>query len=178
MSEQQSGTATAQRARRRQGQRLTAEERRDLQDRFLKSFAKTANVAASCREAKIDRATLYRWQEHDTAFTVRYYQAEADAEDVIRAAIRTRGVHGWDELVVSAGKVVMFNGEPLTVRRYSDACLLALAKARVPEFREKVDLNVRGGVAHDHQHRIIEDDPEAAAIARALIRRISNGSAS
>lgn len=129
----------------------------------------------SCHEAGIDRTTVYRWLEHDEAFSVRYHLAEQDAADVVRAAIVRRGIHGYEVPVVSQGKIVMHNGKPLTERKYSDACLLALAKARVPEFRDKVDVNMQGSVTHDH--RIIEDDPEAAGIARALIRRITSGSA-
>jgi hypothetical protein len=171
----ESGTATPPRARRRQGVRLTAAERAAAQDKFLAIFAATANVAASCLQAEIDRATVYKWQEHDAPFSVRYHQAELDAQDVVRAAIQRRGVEGWEEVVVSHGKVVYFKGKPLTIRKYSDACLLALAKARVPEYRDKVDVTLQGGVTHDH--RIIESDPEAADLARALIRRVSARSA-
>jgi hypothetical protein len=167
----QGGSATPPRAR-RSGQRLKADERKAAQDKFLLTFAATANVAASCLQAEIDRSTVYKWLEHDEPFTFRYHQAEQDALDVIRAAIQRRGIEGVEEHVLSQGKVVFINGKPLMQRRYSDACLLAMAKARVPEYREKVDLNVQGSVTHDYGQ---DFDPQTAGIARELVRRLTAG---
>lgn len=172
----QPANVTPQRTRKRLGGPLSKAERAAAQDVFLDSFAKNANVSAACLKAGIARQTVYQWLEHDEQFSMRYHLAEQDAADYIRAAIQRRGIEGWEVPVVSQGKIVMHNGKLLTERKYSDACLLALAKARVPEFRDRVDVTMQGGVTHEHQHRILEDDPEAAGIARALIRRITSGS--
>ncbi len=57
---------------------------------------------------------------------------------MIRAELFRRAVQGVEEPVVSAGKLVRnIDGTPLTVRKYSDALMAALAKARLAEFKDK-----------------------------------------
>lgn len=135
-------------SQRRKGQRLSREERERAQDIFLKSFANNANVRAACAAAGIDRSAMYAWLEHDEPFSLRYKQAELDANDAIRAAIFQRGVLGYEKPVVSMGKVVYGqDGKPLMERVYSDAMLALLAKARMPEFREKQQVEHSGTIA-------------------------------
>lgn len=132
-----SNTATPQRTR-RWGQRLTAEEKRIAQEKFLKSFSMSANVRAACMAAGIDRSTVYKWAEHDEQFSIQYKQAELDANDMIRAELFRRAVQGYEKPVVSMGKVVYGpDGKPMMERVYSDSLLSLLAKARMPEFRDK-----------------------------------------
>lgn len=151
--------------KRRQGQRLTKQERAIAQETFLKSFSLTANIRAACVKANIDRATVYAWQEHDLPFSILFKQAELDANDMIRAELFRRAVQGVEKPVVSVGRMVyeetpmldskgkpmldskgkpiMLRGKPLMVREYSDNLLSLLAKARMPEFRDKsVTVNV------------------------------------
>ena len=122
--------------KRRSGQRMTTMQRKAAQAAFLAAFEKAANVTQACREAGIDRSTCYQWLEHDQQFSMLYHQAEQIANDAIRAEIFRRGHDGWDEDVYSFGK---YQG---TVRKYSDTLLIFLAKARMPEFREKSQLDV------------------------------------
>ena len=147
------------------GKRLTKEQTQELQEKFLKSFSMTANIRAACMSAGIDRSTVYSWQEHDSSFSLRFNIAEQEANDVIRAEIFRRAVQGYEKPVVSMGRVVyeetpildksgkpvlndkgkpvVTYGKPVTERVYSDALLSLLARARMPEFRDKqsVDLN-------------------------------------
>lgn len=133
---------------RRQGQHMTAEERKVAQETFLRSFALTANVRAACLKAGVARSTIYAWQEHDTAFGLRFRQASEDANDLIRAELFRRAVQGVEEPVVSVGKLVYIeeNGQrkPLTRKVYSDQLLSLLAKARMPEFRERQRVEMSG----------------------------------
>src|SRR5713101_5545134 len=92
--------------KRRRGQRLTAEERKTAQHKFIDSFKRNANVTAACVQAGIDRSQIYRWQEHDEAFSLRYHQAELEANDMLLAAAWQRGVLGVEEPVVSMGNQV------------------------------------------------------------------------
>lgn len=141
MSEQ-INTTTPQRTRRR-GQRMTDKERKAAQEKFLKTFSETANVRAACKEAGIDRSQVYRWQEHDEIFGFKFRQASEEANDLIRAALWRRGLHGIERYVISQGKLVYGpDGKPLTEREYSDNLLALLAKARMPEFRDKSQLDV------------------------------------
>jgi hypothetical protein len=170
---------------RRSGVRLTKEERAAAQALFLQVFSSTAIVAAACKQAGISRNTVYEWLEKDEPFSFLYHQAELDAQDVVRAAIHRRAVEGVDEPVISQGKLVFITEEvtledgtkvlrqrPLTVKKYGDSVLLSMAKARLPEYREKVDLNVQGNMTHDYTG---EFDTETAALGRELIRRLTAG---
>jgi hypothetical protein len=169
--------------KRRKGQRPTAEEKRRIQATFLEAFANNANMRAACKAAGVDRNTVYAWQEHDEAFSFRFKQAEADANDVIRAAIYQRGLQGIDKPLHWQGRMVMEDvPDPrhpgkmirrrVTVKDYSDTLLIFLAKSRMPEFRDKVQLEQTGKVTVQYE---FPDDPEAANLARALIRRLSSG---
>lgn len=140
---------------RRRGQRMTAEERRIAQEQFLKTFAKNANVRAACMVAGIDRSQVYRWQEHDEEFSFKFNIATEEANDLIRGAMWLRGVDGITKPVVSMGKVVYveemgkdgkIEKKPLTEKVYSDSLLSLLAKARMPEFREKQQIEVSGAL--------------------------------
>lgn len=151
------------RKRRRQGVRLTPEQRRAAQDVFLHEFAIRANLTSACRAAGIDRSTAYDWQERDEAFSFRYKQAEAEANDVLRAAIFQRAVQGVEKPLHYQGRVVqrkVIDPETgkdryvdVTVREYSDTLLIFLAKARMPsEFRERASLDLTSG-----GHSLMED---------------------
>lgn len=134
---------------RRPGQHLTPEERKVAQETFLKSFALTANVRAACMKAGVSRETIYQWQEHDDAFGILFRQASSDANDLIRAELFRRAVQGVEEPVVSSGKLVYIEDErgqkkPLTKKVYSDQLLSLLAKARMPEFRERQRVEMSG----------------------------------
>ena len=103
-------------------------------------------VRAACLKAKVSRNTVYQWAEHDEAFSIEYKQAELDANDMVRAELFRRAVQGYDKPLVSVGKVVYDkDGKPMTERVYSDSLLSLLAKARLPEFKEKqtIDLNAQ-----------------------------------
>lgn len=126
---------------RRQGVRLTKEQKERAQGIFLTSFSRMANVTAACIEAGISRETFYQWQKEEK-FARRYEEADQSACDMVRAAIYQRGVNGWLEPVVSRGEIVRNeDGTPFMIRRYSDALTLALAKARLPEYRERVEVS-------------------------------------
>lgn len=147
---------------RRSGQKLTKAERQQVQEKFLKSFAMTANVRAACMAAGISRTTVYEWQEKDETFSLRFKQAELDANDVIRAELFRRAVQGVEKPVVSMGKIVYTTDEkdkpkPLMERVYSDSLLALLAKARMPEFREKQQIEMSGpdGGPIETQHRVV-----------------------
>lgn len=163
---------------RKTGKHLSKQEKQETQDKFLASFAENANVSLSCKIANISRTIVYEWQEHDEIFSMRYKIAEQEANDVIRAEIYRRGVEGYEKPVVSMGKVVYGpEGYPLTEKVYSDNLLSLLAKARMPEFKDKqqIDMNMTS-VQRDIQelHKAIaialEPYPEARqAVARALV---------
>lgn len=119
--------------KRRQGDHLTAAERAKVQARFLTAYAKTGIILRASKAAKVDRTTVYYWQEHDEHFALRMNQARAEADDALREEIRRRAVTGTLKPVYQGGHFVG------TIREYSDTLLIFLAKSRMPEFREKVE---------------------------------------
>lgn len=98
-------------------------------------------------EAGISRNTVYAWQERDTEFSLKFNVAEQEANDVIRAELHRRAVQGYEKPVVSMGKAVYDkDGKPLTERVYSDQLLGLLAKSRMPEFRDKQQIEHTGNI--------------------------------
>lgn len=153
MSEKNNSTTPITRnIKRRQGQRLSSEERKEIQHKFLESFKLNANVTLACMQAGIDRSQIYRWQEHDQNFSLEFKQAELAANDMLLAAAWQRGVKGVEKPVVSMGRQVFVkvkeNGKevekPLMERVYSDTLLSLLMKARMPEFRDKQQVEMTG----------------------------------
>lgn len=145
-------TPTSTRAMRRQGQRLNKQERDAIQEKFLEVLSRTANIRAACLATGIDRSTVYYWQEHHPDFSIRFHQANTEANDLLLAAAWERGVRGVEKPVVSMGRQVFVkekvNGKevekPLMERVYSDSLLSLLMKARMPEFREKQQVEHSG----------------------------------
>ena len=143
MSEQEeSDNRTHPRARARLGGPMTPQEIETARAKFIASFRTEANVSLACARARIARSTAYEWRENDPEFAALWQDAEQDANDAIRREMYRRGVEGWDEPVVSAGMLVLHQGKPVTIKRYSDTLIMALAKARMPEFRDKQSLDV------------------------------------
>ncbi len=122
--------------KRRWGQRMTAAQRIRAQASFLSSYEQTANVLQAAARTEIDRTLVYYWLEHDEAFTFAYHIADEAANRHIEAEIRRRAIDGWEEPVYQQGNLVG------TVRKYSDTLLIFYAKRRMPEYREKHQLDV------------------------------------
>lgn len=124
---------------------MTKEERKVAQDRFIKAMENTANVRAACMQAGIHPSTIYQWAEHDTEFGIRFREANTAANWVLFGEAWRRALQGEEEYVVSNGKLVYGpDGKPLTKRVKSDRMLELLLKARLPEFREKQQVEHTG----------------------------------
>lgn len=116
---------------------LTTDARKSA---FLTSFAQHGIVTRACRDAGIDRSTVYLWKEHDDQFMMLYNHALEEAKDEIREEVRRRAQDGWDEDVYQLGK---YAG---TVHKYSDILLMFHAKMLMPEYREKTQVEVSGKI--------------------------------
>lgn len=158
MSEQFRSSAPL-RAMRRQGQHLRDDEREAAQEKFLEILSKTANIRAACKVVGIDRNMVYYWQEHDAEFSMRFNIANQEANDLLLAAAWERGVKGTEKPVVSMGKQVFVEEhvhgkvvkKPLMERVYSDNLLALLMKARMPEFRDKQQVDLHTNNTKDLQ---------------------------
>lgn len=158
---------------RRLNKRAELIRRQTAQAIFLSEFATCGNLTASARVADLNRDTVYGWLEHDERFSLAYHQAEAEAADVIRAALFQRAVNGVERVVVNAGRVVMHNGKPLMERVYSDSLLATLARARCPEFREPTQVEISGKVEVTDARDILA--AKLAALAGRVVEALPAG---
>ena len=156
------GKRTRKRAepKRRPGETLTAEQVAAAKIAFLDAYAAHGNVGAACDAARIHRSTVYRWLEHDEPFSLLYTQAKTEYDDLIREEIDRRARRGWSETVYQLAK------RAGTVRKYSDTLLIFQAKARMPEYRDKVDVQAHVQAGSDDG---ADDTAEAAALARGFL---------
>ncbi len=69
------------------------------QGRFLRTLAKTCNVAAACRAAGLDRRLAYRWRDRDPGFARRWKEVAARAADLLRDELMERALLGRERIV-------------------------------------------------------------------------------
>ena len=181
---------------------MTAAQRLEAQAAFLEAYEHTANVLRAAEQAEISREIVYYWLEHDEQFLFAYNLADKAANAHIEAEIRRRAIEGVVEPLVSqgqlvyeyepvldeqgnqrydkAGKPMMKRGALLTTRKYSDTLLIFYSKKRMPEYREKQQIEHSGSLAsgadvralHAAIAEALSDYPEArVALAAALARK-------
>ena len=112
---------------------------RERQERFLRALAETGIVSAAVEIAGTSRTRVYELRKRNPGFAAAWGEAEERAADALEAEAWRRAVAGVPEPIVSAGKVVRDDdGRPIAIRRYSDALMIALLKARRPErFKDR-----------------------------------------
>lgn len=151
---------------------MNAKQRKQVQKTFIESLRSDSNVSMACEVAGISRETAYRWRNEDEDFLTQWDDTIERARDVARQSIYARGILGWDEPVVSMGQAVyeyepvlgddgkqlydnkgkpmMRRGKPLTVHKWSDSLAALYARANLPEYKEKqqIDLNAQITILH------------------------------
>ena len=112
---------------------------RERQERFLKALAETGIVSAAVEIAGTSRTRVYELRKRNPGFAAAWEEAEERAADALETEAWRRAVVGVQEPLVSSGKVVQDDdGQPIAIRRYSDALMIALLKARRPErFKDR-----------------------------------------
>lgn len=70
------------------------------QGRFLRTLAKTGNVAEGCRAACLDRRLAYRWRDCDADFARRWKRAAFMATELLRDELMERALMGWEHIVL------------------------------------------------------------------------------
>lgn len=116
---------------------LTAKKR----EAFILALAKTGNVSAACKKAKISRQTVYVHKREDPAFAELWSEAEDIYVEVLEAEADRRAKGG-------TLKPVFYKGEQVgQVREYSDTLLMFRLKALRPDkYRERSDVKHSGGL--------------------------------
>lgn len=124
----------------------TAEHRKLAKSWFLEELPRCHTVTFACEYAGIVPDTAYRWKEKDQKFSESWDRAVEHTHDIARASIFKRGILGWDEPVVAQGRVALDEHDKrLTVHKWSDSLAALYARANLPEYKEKqqLDLNVQ-----------------------------------
>ena len=110
--------------------RWTAER----QQQFLQYLAETGNVSRSVKLIGTSPARVYALRQNDPAFREAWEEAEEIAADRLEQEAWRRAVEGFEEPVVSAGKLVRDeDGNAVMIRRYSDVLLIRLLQAHRPQ---------------------------------------------
>jgi len=108
------------------------------QKRFLDALADSGSVSAAVAVAGTSRTRVYELRKADPDFARAWEDAEEIAADWLHDEARRRALEGIPEPLVSGGKLVRDEeGQPITIRRYSNSLLLALLKAHRPPRRER-----------------------------------------
>jgi hypothetical protein len=145
---------------------MKPKERKEAKERFLESLRVDPNVSLACDKAEISRETAYRWRDGDETFKTAWEKAIERTRDVARSSIYQRGILGWLEPAISNGQLVyemepvldegghqvfdkgkplMKKTKPVMIPKWSDTLAVAYAKANLPEYKEKqqIDLNAQ-----------------------------------
>jgi len=116
------------------------------QRRFLAALADTGNVSRAVALAGTSRTRVYMLRRDDPDFRQAWDEAEEIACGRLEAEAWRRAVDGFDEPLVSGGRLVCDgDGNPLLLRRYSDTLLIALLKAHRPQ---KFDRRAAAGLGN------------------------------
>lgn len=153
---------------------LRQEMRREVMVAFLAAYEAIGNGRDAAKEVGYDVATFYKWKYQDPQFEAEWNEVvkvvNDRRSDEIRAELHRRGIEGVLEPVFFKGQRTGHH-----IRRYSDQCLIMMAKMRCPEAREHVDVSVGGnGKPIVHAHRL---EPEkfgevyGGVVAKVLERR-------
>lgn len=120
---------------------------------FLGHFRQCGVLAEAARRTGVSRNLVFTYWRADPVFEAAFQEAAEEAADVVEAEMVRRGIHGVDEPVVHQGLPTYLEdpetGERtmFTIKKYSEGCLLALAKARRPErFRDNHKVEHSGQV--------------------------------
>ena len=129
-------------ARMHTSRQFRAARRRAMTDMFLRELGRSGNMTAACEAVAPDfgttpqaiRTAITTWCRGFPGFAARLELANEESADRLELEARRRAVEGVDEPVFYQGVEVG------TVRKYSDALLQFLLKARRPDvFRERVE---------------------------------------
>lgn len=140
------------------------QERKETKAKFIAFLREDPTVSLACEHIDRDRTTVYEWREKDEDFAKAWDDALERAKDVGRSSIYRRGILGWEEPMVSMGKVVydevpdldkdgeqrrdskgrpmMKPGAKVMVPKWSDSLALAWAKANLPEYKDKQQIDI------------------------------------
>jgi hypothetical protein len=119
----------------------------DRRRKFLEFLAASGNVTRAARAIGLTRARIYQVRGEEPEFAKAMDEALDESRDELEAEAWRRGKDGYDEPVVSMGRIVTdSDGNPLLVKKYSDTLLVTLLKAHHPaKYRDRASVDMTTG---------------------------------
>ena len=158
----------------RLGGPLSAVQRKEAKALFLEELKRVHNVSFACEHAVISRQTAYTWRDQDEKFAEAWENAVERSKDMARMSIFQRGILGWDEPLVSQGqpvyeyefvldergnqmidskgRPVMKRGALQTIHKWSDSLAMGYAKANLPEYKDKQQIDLTAQITTMAEH--------------------------
>lgn len=93
-------------------------------------------VNKACESASVSKQSVYNWRERDPEFAAQWDAVIELATEDLEKEARRRALVGVEEPVFYQGEVVGH------VQRYSDSLLMFTIKARKPEYRDRITVDV------------------------------------
>lgn len=138
-------------------QRMTAKRR----ETFLKCLNEGWTVSHAAQMAGMPRDRFYELRKADEGFAGEWTAALERGSEAIEDEITRRAKDGWwEEELDGEGNVKR------RIQRYSPALLIALAKRRIPEYRDNPRIEATLNVEVKHRDGLTLAD--VAAFARTL----------
>jgi hypothetical protein len=133
-------------------------KRQDWAKKFLERLARTGNVSAACKHAKVPRRTAYERRDREVDFAAVWDEAIEIAVEVLELEARRRAAEGTLRPVFQGGKKCG------AIREFSDTLLIFLLKAHRPEkYRDNMTLRHEGGVQLEIVEEIVDAPPASEA---------------
>ncbi len=107
---------------------------------FLARLAKSGNISAACRSARVARSRAYELRRTDEAFADAWDEALEEAADALEAEARRRAVEGTLKPMFYKGKRIHTK-----VLEYSDGLLMFLLKGARPNIYRENYQHVHSG---------------------------------
>src|ERR1700676_5524791 len=148
----------------RLGGPMSPDQRKEAKRLFIEYMETDPTIVLACDHANIARDTAYAWREKDKAFGNAWENAVKRSQDIARKSIYQPGILGWDgrmlsqgqpvyeieevlgedgtPMLDSRGRPITKRGAPLTERKYSDSLASLYAKANLPEYKDKPQINL------------------------------------
>ena len=128
--------------------------------RFLEALTTTASVSRAAEAAGAHRGSFYDWRRDDPGFAAEWQEALERGLDALEDEAFHRALEGVEEPVFYQGQQVAL------VRKYSDALLMFLLKARRPErFKDRAQLDIKDERTDEQINRRIAELLGKAGIA-------------
>lgn len=146
------------------------------QELFVAALAKSPNVSAACKRAKVSRSWAYAQRDLDADFAAAWDEALEMGLDAAEGELYRRAVKGVLEPVFYQGEIVGH------IRRPSDTLLMFLLKSHRPEtYRDTVRSEVtgaNGGAVKTEQttkHDLSKLSVDELLQLREIVTKASNG---